>query len=125
MYEFIPLIIATVIIAIVLFLYFREKKTLKKYHELLEEKRKIDKLSKQVQLDYYKRRLTEDTLRKVLADYHEKSRELDALIEEIENKHGIKTKKTGLERHLEKEAVSEKKEPKEDQDLGKMMGEIQ
>lgn len=115
------LVIAAAIIVVVLFLYFREKMMLKKYYELMEEKGKIDKLSKQVQLDYYKRRLTEDTLRKVLADYNEKTRILEQEIEEIEKKHGI-TAKTGLERHLDK-AVSSKK-PEKTADLGKLEEEI-
>lgn len=114
------LVIAGAIIAIVVYLYFKERILLKRYSELLEERAKIEKLSKQVQLDYYKRRLTEDTLRKVLADYTEKIRLIDQQIEAIEKKHGITTKKTGLERHVEKEPVSE--EPKS---LGKLEEEIQ
>ena len=118
------LVIAAAIIAIVLFLYLRERMMLKKYYELLEEKGKIDKLSKQVQLDYYKRRLTEDTLRKVLADYNEKARILEQEIETIEKKHGIKAR-TGLERHLDKAVSSKKPEkPEKGADLGKLEGEI-
>ncbi len=118
------LVIAGAIIAIVLFLYLRERMMLRKYYELMEEKGKIDKLSKQVQLDYYKRRLTEDTLRKVLADYNEKTRVLEQEIDEIEKKHGI-IARTGLERHLDK-AVSSKKPEKLEKsaDLGKLEGEI-
>lgn len=115
------LVIAGAIITIVLFLYLRERMMLRKYYELMEEKGKIDKLSKQVQLDYYKRRLTEDTLRKVLADYNEKTRVLEQEIDEIEKKHGI-IARTGLERHLDK-AVSSKK-PEKGADLGKLEGEI-
>jgi uncharacterized protein YoxC len=114
------LVIAAAIIAVVIYLYFKEKMVFKKYSELLEERNRMEKLSKQVQLDYYKRRLTEDTLRKVLADYTEKIRMLDQQIEEIEKKHGI-TAKRGYERHVEeKEPVSE--EPK---NLGKLEEEIQ
>jgi uncharacterized membrane protein YgaE (UPF0421/DUF939 family) len=116
------LVFAGVIIAIVLFLYLKERMMLKKYYELIEEKGKIDKLSKQVQLDYYKRRLTEDTLRKVLADYNEKNRILEQEIDAIEEKHGIMSKKSGLERHLDK-AVSSKK-PEKSVDLGKLEEEI-
>jgi len=115
------LVIAAAIIVIVLFLYFRERMTLKKYYDLVEEKGKIDKLSKQVQLDYYKRRMTEDTLRKVLSDYNEKTRVLEQEIEDIEKRHGIQAR-TGLERHLDK-AVSAKKSEKI-ADLGKLEEEI-
>ena len=118
------LVIAGAIIAIVLFLYLRERMMLRKYYELMEEKGKIDKLSKQVQLDYYKRRLTEDTLRKVLADYNEKTRILEQEMEDIEKKHGIQAiqARTGLERRLDK-AVSAKKSEKI-ADLGKLEEEI-
>ena len=114
------LVVAAAIIAVVIYLYFKEKMIVKKYSELLDEKGKVEKLSKQVQLDYYKRKLTEDTLRKVLADYTEKIRILEQQIEGIEKKHGISTKRTGLERHAEeKEPVSE-----EPTDLGKLEEEI-
>jgi len=114
------LVVAAAIIAVVIYLYFREKMIVKRYSELLDEKGKVEKLSKQVQLDYYKRKLTEDTLRKVLADYTEKIRILEQQIDDIEKKHGIKTKKTGFERHAdEKEPVSE-----EPIDLGKLEEEI-
>jgi DNA transposition AAA+ family ATPase len=114
------LVVAAAIIAVVIYLYFREKMIVKKYSELLDEKGKIEKLSKQVQLDYYKRKLTEDTLRKVLADYTEKIRILEQQIDDIERKHGIKTKRIGFERRAEeKEPVSE-----EPTDLGKLEGEI-
>lgn len=117
------LVAAAVIIVIVFALYMRERMMIKKYSELLEEKGKIEKLSKQVQLDYYKRRMTEDTLRKVLADYNEKARMLDQEIEGIEKKHGITAKKTGLERHLKKGSVSPKT-GSEAAGLGKMEEEI-
>ena len=114
------LVVAAAIIAIVIYLYFKEKMIVKKYSELLDEKGKVEKLSKQVQLDYYKRKLTEDTLRKVLADYTEKIRILEQQIDDIEKKHGISTKRTGLERRAEeKEPVSE-----EPIDLGKLEEEI-
>jgi len=114
------LVIAADIIAFVIYLYFKEKMMVKKYSELLDERGKIEKLSKQVQLDYYKRRLTEDTLRKVLTGYTEKIRILEQQIEDIEKKHGITTKKTRAQRAEEKEPISE--EPKS---LGKLEGEIQ
>ena len=79
----------------------------------------MEKLSKQVQLDYYKRRLTEDTLRNVLADYTEKIRILDQQIEDIEKKHGIATKNTRAERRIEeKEPISEEPESTEKQEEG-------
>jgi len=115
------LVIAAAIIAIVIYLYFKEKMMVKKYSELLDERGRMEKLSKQVQLDYYKRRLTEDTLRNVLADYTGKIRMLDQQIENIEKKHGITTKKTRAQRAEEKEPISEE-EPKS---LGKLEGEIQ
>ena len=114
------LVVAAAIIAIVIYLYFKEKMMVKKYSELLDERGKIEKLSKQVQLDYYKRRMTEDTLRNVLVDYTEKIRILEQQIEDIEKKHGITTKRTSLERRTEeKEPVSE-----EPTDLGKLEEEI-
>jgi hypothetical protein len=114
------LVVAAAIIAIVIYLYFKEKMMVKKYSELLDERGKIEKLSKQVQLDYYKRRMTEDTLRKVLTGYTEKIRILEQQIEDIEKKHGITTKRTSLERRTEeKEPVSE-----EPTDLGKLEEEI-
>ncbi len=114
------LVVAVVIIGIVIYFYFREKMIVKRYSELLDERGKVEKLSKQVQLDYYKRRMTEDTLRKVLTGYTEKIRLLEQQIDDIEKKHGIKTKRTGLERHQDgKEPVSE-----EPTDLGKLEGEI-
>jgi len=108
------LILAGVIVIIVFLLYMKERKVLRKYHELLEEGERIRKLSKQVQLDYYKRRLTEDTLRKVLADYRSKMITIDDEIESIENKHGIM--KTGFERHqVEKELEEQKSAGKTDE----------
>jgi hypothetical protein len=115
------LVVAAAIIAIVIYLYFKEKMMVKKYSELLDERGKIEKLSKQVQLDYYKRRMTEDTLRNVLVDYTEKIRILEQQIEDIEKKHGITTKKTRAERRVEEKGpISE--EPKS---LGKLEEEIQ
>jgi hypothetical protein len=111
------LILAGIIIVIVFILYWKEKQLIGKYHELIGEKEKIDRLSKQVQLDYYKRRLTEETLRNVLGDYHQKSLEIDQKIEEIEKKHGISNKNIGLNRHVEKSAPNEPS-------LGKKLEEI-
>jgi len=113
------LVVAAAIIAVVVYLYFKEKRMVGKYSELLAEKAKVEKLSKQVQLDYYKRRMTEDTLRKVLTGYTEKIRILEQQIEDIEKRHGIK--KSGLERHEEKESFSNE----EQADLGKLEEEIQ
>jgi hypothetical protein len=101
------LIAAGVIAIIVLLLYMKERKVLRKYHELLGERERIGKLSKQVQLDYYKRRLTEDTLRKVLEDYRSKMITINDEIESIEKKHGIM--KTGFERHQEEKELEEQK----------------
>ena len=93
---------AAAIIAVVFLLYIKERSVLKKYHSLMEERGEIEKLSKQMQFDYFKRKIDEATLKKTLDGYHQRVTEINQKIDKIEKGHGI----SRLEKHLaEKDAV--------------------